>query len=141
MLYPKKVKYRKAQRGRFKGKSQSRNLFSLGNFAIQALEPTLLTAKQIEAVRKTISKYIKKIGKLWIKVFPDKPITARSKDSRMGSGKGSLKYWAAVIKKGTQLFELFCLDLEIAVKALNLAKFKLPIKVKILEKNIMKNYL
>jgi large subunit ribosomal protein L16 len=134
MLFPKKVKYRKTQRGRLKGKVVGYKSFSIGNFAIQALEPTLLTSKQIEAVRKTISKYIKKIGKLWIKVFPDKPITARPKDSRMGSGKGSLKCWAAVVRKGALIFELFCPDSEIAIRALHLAKFKLPIKTKVLQK-------
>ncbi len=135
MLNPKKTKYKKMQRGRLKGKASRNNFLHYGDFAIQALEPAWLTSRQIEAARKTISKYTKKTGKLWIKVFPDKPVTARPKESRMGSGKGSVDYWAAVIKPGNLIFELSGVSKELALEALRVARYKMPVKTKILLKS------
>jgi large subunit ribosomal protein L16 len=134
MLSPKRTKYRKMQRGRLKGKACRNNKLSNGDFGIQALEPVWLTSRQIEAVRRTISRYTKRTGKLWIKVFPDKSVTARAEESRMGSGKGSVDYWVVVIKPGTVLFEIKGVSKEIALEALRIASYKLPIKTKILKK-------
>lgn len=134
MLSPKQTKYKKMHRGRLKGKACKNNKLTQGNFGLQALEPVWLTSQQIEAVRKTITRYTKRIGKLWIKVYPDKSVTARAKESRMGSGKGSVDYWVVVIKPGTILFELKDVPKEIALEALNIASYKLPIKSKILIK-------
>jgi len=134
MLNPKKTKYRKMHRGRLKGKALSNNKLHFGNYGLQALEPVWLTSKQIEASRRTISRYTKKNGKLWINVFPDKSVTARAEESRMGSGKGSVDHWVAVIKPNTILFELSTPLKEIAIKALKIASYKLPIKTRILIK-------
>jgi len=134
MLSPKRTKYRKMQRGRLKGKASRNNKLDYGNFGIQALEPIWLTSRQIEAARRTISRYTKRTGKLWIKVFPDKSVTARAEESRMGSGKGSVEYWVVVIKPGNVLFEVDGVSKEIALEALKVASYKLPIKTKILIK-------
>jgi large subunit ribosomal protein L16 len=134
MLSPKRTKYRKMQRGRLKGKACRNNTLTNGNFGIQALEPVWLTSRQIEAVRRTISRYTKRTGKLWIKVFPDKSVTARAEESRMGSGKGAVQYWVVVVKPGTILFEMNGIPKETALKALRTASYKLPIKTKILIK-------
>ena len=134
MLSPKRTKYRKMQRGRLKGKACRNNKLDHGTFGIQALEPTWLTSRQIEAARRTISRYTKRNGKLWIKVFPDKSVTARAEESRMGSGKGSVEYWVVVIKPGNILFEIDGVSKEIALEALKIASYKLPIKTKILIK-------
>ena len=134
MLSPKKTKYRKTQRGRLKGKACRNISLHYGEFGIQALEPVWLNSRQIEAVRRSISRYTKRVGKLWIKVFPDKPITARAEESRMGSGKGPVSYWAVVIKPGNILFEISGVPREIALHALKIASYKLPIKTKILIK-------
>lgn len=137
MLSPKRTKYRKMHRGRMKGKASCNNKLNHGTYGIQALEPTWLTSRQIEAVRRTISRYTKRSGKIWIKVFPDKSVTARAEESRMGSGKGAVEYWVVVIKPGTVLFELAGVTPEIALHALKLATYKLPIKTRILvNKNI-----
>jgi large subunit ribosomal protein L16 len=132
MLSPKKTKYRKMHRGRLKGQAFRNNQLVYGNFGIQALEPTWLTSRQIEAVRRTLTRYTKRTGKIWIKVFPDKSVTARAADSRMGSGKGNVSYWVAVIKPGTILFEMDGVLEDTALKALRVACYKLPIKTKIL---------
>lgn len=134
MLSPKRTKFRKMQRGRLKGKACRNNKLDQGSFGIQALEPVWLTSRQIEAVRRTISRYTKRTGKLWIKVFPDKSVTARAEESRMGSGKGAVEYWVVVIKPGTILFEIAGVSKEIALEALKIASYKLPIKTKILIK-------
>lgn len=134
MLSPKRTKYRKMHRGRLKGKACRNNKLDFGTYGIQALEPVWLTSRQIEAVRRTISRYTKRTGKLWIKVFPDKSVTARAEESRMGSGKGAVEYWVVVIKPGTILFELGGVTKEIAMKALRIACYKLPIKSRILAK-------
>lgn len=132
MLSPKRTKYRKSQRGRLKGKACRNNTLAHGDYGLQALEPVWLTSRQIEAVRRTISRYTKRTGKIWIKVFPDKSVTARAEESRMGSGKGAVEYWVVVIKPGNILFEINGVTKEIAIKALDLARYKLPIKTKIL---------
>jgi large subunit ribosomal protein L16 len=134
MLSPKRTKFRKMHRGRLKGKACRNNKLDHGNFGIQALEPVWLTSRQIEAVRRTISRYTKKTGKLWIKVFPDKSVTARAEESRMGSGKGSVEYWVVVIKPGNILFEVAGVSQEVAFEALKIASYKLPIKTRIITK-------
>lgn len=134
MLSPKRTKYRKMHRGRLKGKASRNNKLDHGEYGIQALEPIWLTSRQIEAVRRTISKYTKRTGKLWVKVFPDKSVTARPEESRMGSGKGAVEYWVVVIKPGNVLFEITGIPKETALEALKIACYKLPIKTKILMK-------
>ena len=134
MLSPKRTKFRKQQRGRMRGKAYRNNKISFGEYALQAQEPTWLTSRQIEATRRTITRSIKRGGKLWITVFPDKPITARAAESRMGSGKGAVDYWVAVIKPGTILFELAGVSPELARNAMRLASYKLPVKTKFLMK-------
>jgi len=134
MLSPKRTKYRKMQRGRLKGKACRNNKLDHGTYGIQSLEPVWLTSRQIEAVRRTISRYTKKTGKLWVKVFPDKSVTARAEESRMGSGKGAVEYWVVVIKPGNILFEIDGVSKETAMEALKIASYKLPIKTKILIK-------
>jgi large subunit ribosomal protein L16 len=134
MLSPKKTKYRKMHRGRLKGKATRNNKLNYGNFGLQALEPVWLTSRQIEAVRRTISKYTKRTGKIWIKIFPDKSVTARAAESRMGSGKGAVDYWVAVIRPGTILFELYGVSKDVALEAFRVAAYKLPIKTRILIK-------
>ena len=133
MLLPKRTKFRKVHRGRLKGVSTA-NTVVFGEHGIQALEPVWLTSRQIEATRRSITRYVRKTGKIWIRVFPDKPITERAAESRMGSGKGAVDYWVAVIKPGAILFEINGLNKEMANKVLKLASYKLPIKTKILEK-------
>jgi large subunit ribosomal protein L16 len=135
MLSPKRTKYRKMQRGRMKGKASRNIRLHHGNFGIQALEPVWLTSRQIEAVRRTLSRYTKRTGRIWIKVFPDKSVTARAQESRMGSGKGAVDYWVVVVKPGMVLFEMDGVPKEIALKAFHIASYKLPIKIKILSKN------
>jgi len=130
MLLPKRTKFRKVHRGRMKGVS-SANTVVFGEYGLQALEPVWLTSRQIEATRRSITRYVRKTGKIWIRVFPDKPITERAAESRMGSGKGAVDYWVAVIKPGAILFEINGLVEERARKVLQLASYKLPIKTKI----------
>lgn len=132
MLLPKRTKFRKLHRGRLKGTATKGNTIVFGDYGIQALEPVWLTSRQIEATRRSITRYVRRTGKIWIRVFPDKPITERAAESRMGSGKGAVDYWVAVIKPGTILFEINGLNPEMAKKVLKLASYKLPIKTKIL---------
>ena len=134
MLIPKRTKYKKMQRGRLKGKACRNNKIVHGEYGLQALEPVWLLSKQIESVRKVITRYTKKTGKLWIKVFPDKSVTLRSAESRMGSGKGTVAYWVAVIQPGHILFEISGLTKNLAYEAFHLASYKLPIKTKIITK-------
>lgn len=134
MLSPKRTKFRKQQRGRMKGKAYRNNKITFGEYALQAQEPTWLTSRQIEATRRTITRSIKRGGKLWITIFPDKPITMRAAESRMGSGKGAVDYWVAVVKPGTIIFELAGVPTELARKAMQLAAYKLPIKTKFITK-------
>ena len=134
MLSPKRTKYRKFHRGRMRGKATRGNKVTFGDYGLQALEPTWITSRQIEATRRTITRYTKRGGKLWIKIFPDKTVTARAAESRMGSGKGSVDYWVAVIKPGTVLFEISGISKEVAQAAMKLAAYKLPIKTKFITK-------
>ncbi len=136
MLSPKKTKYKKAHRGRLKGKACRNISLQKGEFGIQALEPIWLTSRQIEATRRTILKYTKRSGKILINIFPDKPVTARAEESRMGSGKGSVKHWVAVVRPGNVLIETLGVQKDVALEALRIASYKLPIKVKILSKNL-----
>lgn len=134
MLSPKQTKFRKMHRGRLKGSASRNNRLFYGSYGIQALEPTWLTSQQLETIRKTISRYTKRSGKLWIKIFPDKSITARPKESRMGSGKGSVVGWVAVIKPNMILLELGNISKILAYKALTAISYKLSIKTKIISK-------
>ena len=134
MLSPKRTKYRKYHRGRLRGTKIRGNEFCFGNFGLQALEPTWITSRQIEAARRTITRYTKRGASLWIRIFPDKTVTARAAESRMGSGKGAVDYWVAVIKPGTIIFEVGSVPEEVARGALNLAAYKLPIKTKFIIK-------
>ena len=131
MLSPKRTKFRKHHRGRLKGKACRGNKIMFGDYGMQALEPTWLTSRQIEATRRSITRSIRRAGKLWIRVFPDKPITERAAETRMGSGKGAVEFWVAAVKPGHILFELGGLPADLAVSALKTAAYKLPIKVKI----------
>ena len=133
MLLPKRTKFRRQHRGRFKGVSKA-NTIVFVDYGIQALEPVWLTSRQIEATRRSITRYVRRTGKIWIRIFPDKPITERAAESRMGSGKGTVAYWVAVVKPGAILFEINGLPKEMAYKVLKLASYKLPVKTKILEK-------
>ena len=133
MLLPKRTKFRKQHRGRLKGISTADKLV-FGDFGLQALEPVWLTSRQIEATRRSLTRYVRRTGKIWIRVFPDKPITERAAESRMGAGKGAVDFWVAVVKPGAILFEISGLNREMAFKVLKLATYKLPVKVKILER-------
>ena len=134
MLLPKRVKYRRVQRGRLKGKAMRGNKVTYGDFGLQALEPAWVTSNQIEAARIAMTRYIKRGGQVWIKIFPDKPITQKPAETRMGSGKGSPEYWVAVVKPGRVMFELGGVSEETAREALRLAGNKLPIKCKFVSK-------
>ena len=134
MLLPKRVKHRRVQRGRLKGKATRGNKVNYGDFGLQALEPAWITSRQIEAARIAMTRHIKRGGKVWIKIFPDKPITEKPAETRMGSGKGSPEYWVAVVKPGRVLFEIAGVDEELAREALRLAANKLPIKCKFVTK-------
>ena len=137
MLMPKRVKYRRVQRGRLKGKATRGNTVTYGEFGLQALEPAWITSNQIEAARIAMTRYIKRGGKVWIKIFPDKPITAKPAETRMGSGKGSPEYWVAVVKPGRVMFEIGGVSEELAKEAMRLAANKLPIKCKFITKEEM----
>ena len=128
MLLPKRVKYRRVMRGRMKGKATRGNVVSNGEFGLQALEPAWITSRQIEAARIAMTRYTKRGGKVWIKIFPDKPITRKPAETRMGSGKGSPEYWVAVVKPGRVMFEIAGVSEEVAREAFRLAMHKLPIK-------------
>ncbi len=130
MLMPKRVKHRKVQRGRMKGMAMRGNTVSDGEFGLKAMEPAWITSNQIEAARIAMTRFIKRGGKVWIKVFPDKPVTAKPAETRMGSGKGSPEYWVAVVKPGRILFEIAGVNEEVAKEAMRLAAHKLPIKCK-----------
>lgn len=134
MLMPKRVKYRRVQRGRLKGKALRGNKISHGSYGLVALEPAWITSNQIEAARIAMTRYTKRGGKTWIKIFPDKPITQKPAETRMGSGKGSPEYWVAVVKPGRVLFEMAGVAEEDAREALRLAANKLPIKCKFVRK-------
>ena len=134
MLLPKRVKHRRVQRGRLKGKATRGNFVSHGDFGLVALEPAWITSNQIEAARIAMTRYIKRGGQVWIKIFPDKPITEKPAETRMGSGKGSPEYWVAVVKPGRVMFEVAGVDEAVAREAMRLAANKLPIKCKFVTK-------
>ena len=134
MLLPKRVKYRRVHRGRLKGKATRGNKVTYGDFGLQALEPAWITSNQIEAARIAMTRYIKRGGQVWIKIFPDKPITQKPAETRMGSGKGSPEYWVAVVKPGRVLFELADVNEDTAREALRLAAHKLPVKCKFVKR-------
>ncbi|MBO5380204.1 MAG: 50S ribosomal protein L16 [Clostridia bacterium] len=134
MLMPKRVKYRRVQRGRLKGKALRGNTVTNGQYGLVACEPAWITANQIEAARIAMTRYIRRGGQVWIKIFPDKPITEKPAETRMGSGKGSPEYWVAVVKPGRVLFEMDGVSEEIAREAMRLAMHKLPIKCKFVAK-------
>ncbi len=130
MLMPKRVKYRKAQRGRMKGVATRGNTVAFGDFGLKALEPAWITAKQIEAARIALTRMMKREGKVWIRIFPDKPVTKKPAETRMGKGKGAPEMWVAVVKPGRVMFEVGGIKHEVAQEALALAAHKLPIKTK-----------
>ena len=134
MLMPKRVKRRRVFRGRMKGKALRGNEVTYGEYGLVALEPAWVTSQQIEAARVAMTRYIKRGGQVWIKIFPDKPVTEKPAETRMGSGKGSPEYWVSVVKPGRVLFEIAGIDAETAHEALRLAGHKLPIKCKIIHK-------
>ena len=134
MLMPKRVKYRKQMRGRMKGRASRGAEVQFGEYGLQALEPVWLTSRQIEAARRTMVRYIKRRGKIWIRVFPDKPVTKKAAETRMGKGKGAVEFWVAVIKPGRVLFEMGGISEDEATEALRLAAFKLPIKTRIIRR-------
>ena len=134
MLLPKRVKYRRQHRGRLKGKALRGNTVTYGQFGLQALEPAWITSNQIEAARIAMTRYIKRGGQVWIKIFPDKPVTEKPAETRMGSGKGSPEYWVAVVKPGRVLFEMDGVAEDVAREAMRLASHKLPIKCKFMKK-------
>jgi large subunit ribosomal protein L16 len=131
MLMPKRVKYRKTQRGRMTGKAFRGSAVSFGDFGLKALEPAWITSRQIEACRVAISRKMKRDGKVWIRIFPDKPVTKKPLETRMGKGKGAPEFWVAVVKPGRVLFEVSGVSKELAAEALQIASHKLPIKTKV----------
>ena len=130
MLSPRRTKFRKQQRGRMRGLAERGSNINFGDYALQATEPCWITSRQIEAARRAMTRYIKRGGKIWIRIFPDKPVTMRPAETRMGSGKGSPEYWVAVVKPGRVMFELAGVTEEIAREAMRLAAQKLPVKTK-----------
>ncbi len=134
MLLPKRVKHRRVFRGRMKGKALRGNKVTNGNYGLQALEPAWITSRQIEAARIAMTRYIKRGGKVWIKIFPDKPVTAKPAGVRMGKGKGAPEYWVAVVKPGRVMFEMDGVSEEVAREAMRLAMHKLPIKCKFVKR-------
>lgn len=134
MLMPKRVKYRKQMRGRMTGQATRGADIEFGEFALQALEPAWITQRQIEAARRAIVRYIKRRGRVWIRIFPDKPVTAKPAETRMGSGKGSVDHWVCVVKPGRIMFEMGGVEESTAREALRLAGFKMPIKTKFVKR-------
>ena len=134
MSMPKRVKYRRQHRGRMKGEAQKGNQLAYGEYGLQALEATWMTANQVEAARRAMTRYIKRGGQIWIKVFPDKPVSKKPAEVRMGSGKGAPEYWVAVVKPGRVLFEMSGVSEETAREAMRLAAQKLPIKTKFIQR-------
>jgi large subunit ribosomal protein L16 len=137
MLLPKRTKYRKQHRGRMKGRAGRGNTLSFGEFGLQALEPCWMTSRQIEAARRAIVRHVKRGGKLWIRVFPDKPVTSKPAETRMGGGKGAVDHWVAVVKPGRMIFEIAGVPEEAAREAMRLASHKLPIKTRFVSRQDM----
>ena len=130
MLSPRRTKYRKQHRGRMRGMAYRGSTLNFGDYALQAIEPSWITARQIEAARRAMTRYVKRGGKIWIRIFPDKPVTMRPAETRMGSGKGSPEFWVAVVKPGRVMFEMAGVPEDVAKEAMRLAAQKLPIKTK-----------
>ncbi|MEO0374728.1 MAG: 50S ribosomal protein L16 [Cyanobacteria bacterium P01_A01_bin.17] len=130
MLSPRKTKFRKQHRGRMRGKATRGNTLSFGEFGLQATEPSWITSRQIEAGRRAMTRYVRRGGKIWIRIFPDKPVTMRPAETRMGSGKGAPEYWVAVVKPGRIMYEIAGVSESVAREAMRLASFKMPIKTK-----------
>ncbi len=137
MLMPKRVKYRKAHRGRMKGMASRGNRISFGEYGLQALEPCWMTSRQIEAARRAIVRHVRRGGKLWIRVFPDKPVTRKPAETRMGSGKGNVDHWVAVVRPGRVIFEIGGVPEDVAREALRLASHKLPIRTQFITRTMM----
>ena len=137
MLMPKRIKYRKHQRGRKRGKAQRGSQVTFGQYGLKAMEAHWITSRQIEAARIAMTRYIKRGGKVWIRIFPDKPITKKPAETRMGKGKGSPEYWVAVVKPGRIMFELSGVSEDIAKEAMRLAAHKLPIKTKFVTRKVV----
>ena len=135
MLMPKRVKFRRVQRGRMKGKAHRGNTLAYGDFGLVATQPAWITSNQIEAARIAMTRFTKRSGQVWIKIFPDKPVTEKPAETRMGSGKGSPEYWVAVVKPGRIMFEMSGVPEDVAKEAMRLASHKLPIKCKFVSKN------
>jgi large subunit ribosomal protein L16 len=135
MLSPRRTKFRKQHRGRMKGMAYRGNTLNFGDYALQATEPSWITARQIEAARRAMTRYVKRGGKIWIRIFPDKPVTMRPAETRMGSGKGSPEFWVAVVKPGRIMFEMSGVTEPIAKEAMRLAAQKLPIKTKFITRD------
>nr|YP_009145519.1 ribosomal protein L16 [Trachelomonas volvocina]AKL82432.1 ribosomal protein L16 [Trachelomonas volvocina] len=134
MLSPKRTKFRKHHRGRIRGKSLFQDKIKIGEYALQSLEPGWITSRQIEAARRVITRYSKRDGKLWIRIFPDKPVTFRAAETRMGSGKGNVEYWVAVVKPGKILYEIKGIPASIAKSSLKIAAYKMPVKTRVISK-------
>jgi large subunit ribosomal protein L16 len=137
MLMPRKFKHRKVQRGRLKGRSKGGTKVHFGDFGLQALEPSWVTARQIEAARVAITRHVKRSGKVWINIFPDKPVTKKPAETRMGSGKGNPDQWVAVVKPGRVMFELSGVPEQVAVEAMRLAAHKMPMKCRFVKRDAM----
>lgn len=137
MLMPKRVKHRKVQRGRMTGKASRGNTVVFGDYGIQALEPAWVTSRQIEAARRAITNYVRRGGKVWIRIFPDKPVTQKPAETRMGSGKGNPEYWVAVVKPGRVMFELGGVREELALEALRRAIHKMPMKCRVVRREVV----
>lgn len=137
MLMPKRAKYRKQFRGRMRGYSQRGNTVNQGEYGLQALEPCWMTSRQIEAARRAIVRYVRRGGKVWIKVFPDKPVTAKAAETRMGSGKGAVDHWVAVVRPGRVLFEIAGVSEDVAKEAMERAAFKLPIRTQFVRRETL----
>lgn len=133
MLMPRRVKYRKQFRGRMKGRASRGDRVEFGQYGLQALEPAWITSRQIEAARRAIVRHVKRRGKVWIRIFPDKPVTAKPAETRMGKGKGAVDHWVAVVKPGRVMFEMGAVPEEIAREALRLASHKLPVKTRFIK--------
>ena len=134
MLMPKRVKYRKQFRGRMRGTAKGGTTLQNGDFGMQALEPGWITSRQIETVRRVVVRHMKRRGKVWIRIFPDKPVTAKPAETRMGKGKGAVDHWVAVVKPGRVMFEIAGVPEDVAREALNLAAYKLPIRTQIVSR-------
>ncbi len=131
MLMPKRVKYRKMHRGRMRGMARRGNFVAFGELGLQALEPAWITSRQIEAARRAIVRHLRRGGKVWIRIFPDKPVTAKAAETRMGSGKGNVDHWVAVVKPGRMMFEIAGVSEDLAREAFRLASYKLPIHTQV----------